>query len=102
MDVTAHAHYSLGRKKKIKDNEIGRTRLALHPGISKFPHRPAPEDLSEGLRNYVRANTWPQVERRRGQFSVRIREAQTGMFRGMLAQAPSRKIVQVPSVEVEK
>ena len=54
---TAHAHYFLGRQKKIKDHDVSRTRLALRPGISHSLTGRLREDLSDGLRNYVRANT---------------------------------------------
>ncbi len=49
--------YFFGRKKKIKDNDVSRTRLALRPGISNSLTGRLREDLSDGLRNYVRANT---------------------------------------------
>ena len=54
---TAHAHYFFGRKKNIKDNDVSRTRLAMRPGIGNSLTGRLREDLSEGLRNYVRANT---------------------------------------------
>jgi len=54
---TAHAHYFLGLKKKTKDTGVIRARLTLHPGISDFLTGRIREDQSEGLRNYVRANT---------------------------------------------
>jgi hypothetical protein len=53
---TAHSHHFLGRKKKIKDNNLSRTRLAIRPGVSNFLTGRLREDLSEGLRNYLRAN----------------------------------------------
>ena len=54
---TAHTHYFFARKKKIKDNDVSRTRLALRPGISNSLTGRLREDLSDGLRNYVRANS---------------------------------------------
>jgi len=54
---TAHAHHFFGRKKENKDNDLRRTRLAMGPGISHSLTGRLQEDLSEGLWNYLRANT---------------------------------------------
>ena len=54
---TAHAHHLSGRKQKIKDHDLRRTRLDMRPGISYSLTGRLREDLSEGLRNYLRANT---------------------------------------------
>ncbi len=43
--------------KKINDTDLSRTRLAMRPGISKSLTGRLKEDLSEGLWNYLRANT---------------------------------------------
>ena len=53
---TAHAHHVVGRKKTINDNDRSRTRLAMCPGIRSSLTGRLREDLSEGLRNYLRAN----------------------------------------------
>lgn len=54
---TAHTHHFLERNKNIKDNDLRRTRLEMRPGISNSLTGRLREDLSEGLRNYLRANT---------------------------------------------
>jgi len=59
---TAHAHHFFGRKKDNKDNDLRRTRLAMGPGISNSLTGRLQEDLSEGLWNYLRANTCNRLQ----------------------------------------
>ena len=56
---TAHAQH-FWTEEENQDNDVSRTRLALRPGISNSLTGQLREDLSEGLRNYVSANTLEQ------------------------------------------